>query len=197
MSKLNIGLLIILAILLLIAKQDNAQVSMVQKAKVLPTAIPTPTEVPVAEPVRFILPKIGVDAPVEAVGTDINGAMALPLELTKVGWYMEGAKPGQKGNVVIAGHLDSAIGENAIFYNLGNLEPGDNMSVLAADGAHYTFIVTAKVVYPYDEVPIDMVFGKNDGRHLNLVTCTGFWNTMVQSYSHRMIIFSTLKEVTR
>lgn len=197
MSKLNVGLIIILVILLLIAKQDRAEMSAVPKVKAVPTAIPTPTEVPVAMPVRFILPKIGVDAPIEAVGTDTNGTMALPLELTKVGWYQDGAKPGQRGNAVIAGHLDSATGAGAIFYNLGNLEPGDNMSVLAADGAYYTFVVTAKVVYPYDEVPIDTVFGKSDEKHLNLVTCTGIWNATLQTYSHRMIIFSTLEEAPK
>jgi len=197
MSKLNIGLIIILVVLLLIAKQDSAQISIVKEAQPRPTVIPTPTEIPVANPVRFILPRIAVDAPIEAVGADHEGKMLLSTELDKVGWYKDAFKPGQKGNAVIAGHLDSATGIGAIFYNLSIVEPGDIMDVVSEDGTTYTFVVTAKATYPYDEVPSELVFGKSDEKHLNLVTCTGFWNPSTQNYSHRMLIYTNLISKTQ
>lgn len=192
MSKLNIALVIVLVILLAFAKTDSA--TTVAPEMITPTTVPTPTPDPIGSPVRFFIPKIGVDAPVEAVGTDIQGTMSLPQSLSTVGWYREGFKPGQKGNAVIAGHLDSATGETAIFYHLGNLEPGDTMNVLDEKGAFYTFTVTEKNVYPYNEVPIEYVFGESPNKVLNLITCTGVWNWQTQNYSHRMIVRAVLTE---
>lgn len=191
MSRLNMVLTIILAFLLLVARTDSASREEVT-IPLAPTAVPTPTPEPQYLPVSFSIPKIGVNALIEAVGTDENGKMVLPEELTKAGWYKDGFRPGQKGNAVIAGHLDSTTGAGAIFYHLHELEPGDTMSVLDEHGSLYTFTVTRKETYPYDAVPIDEVFGRSDTADLNLVTCTGWWNAAMHNYSHRMVIYSKL-----
>jgi len=157
----------------------------------LPTATPTPRVPP---PLYFSIPKIGVNTEVIAVGTDEQGAMQLPEVWDKVGWYSLGFRPGEAGNAVLAGHLDSTTGAGAIFYNIKLLEPGDDMYVQDEAGHLYTYIVTQKAVYEYDKVPIVDIFGPSDKKMLNLITCTGTWNPEAHNYSHRMIVTAELKE---
>lgn len=160
---------------------------------IIPTQIPTPTPT-LPPPQYFTIPKIQVAAEVEPVGTDSEGIMQLPTKLTKVGWYSLGHRPGERGNAVIAGHLDSATGAGAIFYSLSQLEPGDAMIITDTMNTSYTYIVIRKEMYPYDQVPISEVFGPSDKKLLNLITCTGQWNAELHNYSHRMVIFSELQE---
>ena len=199
MSKLNIILLFILAGLLIFAQADSA---MEEKwiftiPTPTPTFAPTPTPTPtISVPKAFYIPKINVSAPIVPVGTDENGKMLLPENVAEVGWYSLGVKPGEIGNAVISGHLDSTTGEGAIFYHLNELELGDNYYVTDEYGKSYTFAVTDKVIYEYDKVPIDEVFGETDKKRLNLITCTGSWNPSLRNYSHRMIIYSELQSVS-
>jgi len=62
---------------------------------------------PVVPPVRLQLD--GVDAPLDPVGVDPAGAMALPEDVDRVGWYRFGPAPGSaEGTAVLAGHVDDA-----------------------------------------------------------------------------------------
>ncbi|MBI4226014.1 class F sortase [Candidatus Roizmanbacteria bacterium] len=197
MSRLNIFLLLILAGLLIFAQTDSALEEKSINFYPPPTTIATPTATPtptIVQPASVSIPKIQVAAPIEPVGTDENGKMQLPQDINVVGWYSLGSKPGEAGNAVIAGHLDSATGEGAIFYNLKIVEPGDEIIITDQTGKENRFTVTDKVIYPYDQVPIDKVFGKSSQKRLNLITCTGAWNPLEKNYSHRTIIFSQLLE---
>ena len=198
MSRLNIYLIIILAFLLIFAQQDSARVeNTLHPATVMPTLsptaspTPTPTTVP---PATLVIPKIAVTAPIESVGTDENGKMLLPQDVSVVGWFSPGFKPGEKGNAVISGHLDAATGEGAIFYNLKLIEPEDEIITVNQAGNENHFKVIQKETYPYDQVPIDVIFGKSEERRLNLITCTGLWNPGENNYSHRMVITAVLSE---
>lgn len=197
MSRLNLFLLILLAGLLIFARSDSAmEETIINSTPAIPTITATPTQTPtptIPQPVSVYIPKIEVAAPIEPVGTDENGKMQLPQNIDVVGWYSQGFKPGEPGNAVVAGHLDSATGEGAIFYNLKSVEPGDEIIITDQTGKKYRFAVTEKVVYPYDQVPIDTVFGKSSKKRLNLITCTGVWDQTQKNYSQRMIIFSELQ----
>src|SRR3990167_2224413 len=116
-----------------------------------PTATPTPT--PVILPSRLIIARIGVDAHIENLGIDQNGNMGIPARWEDVGWYELGARPGEAGNGVIAGHLDTDRGAPAAFYRLSQLVEGDTVEVINTDGNVLTFRVTGKEIYPYDQVP--------------------------------------------
>src|SRR5688572_7963661 len=59
-----------------------------------------------AMPERLVVPSIGVDAPVIAVGLDEEGRMLSPEGPDPVGWYTFSPTPGQPGNTVISGHRD-------------------------------------------------------------------------------------------
>lgn len=196
MTKVNLFLLLLLTIMLVWVKTDRANNITLTTLfpNPTPTLKPTPTPIPIGNPVRFIIPKLQVNAQVIRVGTDSLGKMALPQEWDKVGWYQFGYKPGEAGNAVIAGHLDSTTGAGAIFYYLWKLQPGDPMDIIDSYGRSYTFTVTQQVTYPYNQIPIGTIFGPSNKKLLNLITCTGIWNPTAHNYFERRIVTAELTE---
>ena len=196
MNRTNVVLLILIVILVyfgclqgIFAFQSGSLST--QSPTTIPTLSPTPR---MPAPSYFYIPKIQVNAEIIPVGTDKNGTMELPEIWDKVGWYSPGFRPGEQGNVVLAGHLDSTTGAGAIFYNIRLLEPGDDMYVSDVEGHLYTYIVTGKEIYEYDKVPIAQVFGTSHKKLLNLITCTGTWDPIAHNYSHRIVVTAKLQE---
>ena len=68
-------------------------------------------------PGRLALPRLGVDAPVQAVGVGPDRLLAVPDDPRTLGWWRGGATPGDAaGSVVVDGHVDSAErGPGALF----------------------------------------------------------------------------------
>jgi len=135
---------------------------------------------------------LGVDAEIEFVGVDENGKMEVPSQWGNVAWFKNGPVPGEPGNVVIAGHYDTDRGRPAVFYNLARLAAGDIIQVSTIFENTLTFQVTGSESYAYDQVPIDYIFGTYDIPRLVLLTCNGYFNRGIQSYSHRIAVFSEL-----
>ncbi|HLI52589.1 MAG TPA: class F sortase, partial [Thermomicrobiaceae bacterium] len=117
--------------------------------------------------------------------------MQAPSGWWDVGWYKLGYQPGQIGNAVIAGHLDSYTGP-AVFWNLKDLVPGDIVSVVDANGQTLHFRVTGMQSYRDADAPIAAIFGPSDGRHLNLITCAGVWDSSTGAYTKRLVVFTDL-----
>src|SRR4051812_34701143 len=80
------------------------------------------------QPVRVKIPIIGVDAAVEQVGKTPDGAMDVPHDYSETAWYNLGPRPGEPGNAVIDGHVDSTTGK-AVFWDLRKLTRGDRIVV--------------------------------------------------------------------
>lgn len=144
-------------------------------------------------PDKVIIPAINVEASIEQVGLLDSGEMAAPSTEDGVAWYERGAKPGAKGNAVLAGHVDSKSGP-AIFYNLKNLKNGDEVHVTDERGTKLTFIVTKLQSYPRSEAPLNDIFGYSDGRDLNLITCTGTFDRAEGTHEERLVVYTELKE---
>lgn len=177
-------------------KQPTSKVPIAQTSVATPTIPPTTEpQKPITQPVRFIIPKIDVNTTIESVTNDAKGNMDVPKDAANVAWYNPGAKPGQKGMAVLAGHFDDPTGAPAVFYNLDDLEPGDSLEVFD-ENKKYIFTVTHKEKYPVDEFPVPTVFGPSDTPMLNLITCEGTFSKSAATYSHRLVVFSELKEVT-
>jgi sortase (surface protein transpeptidase) len=165
----------------------------------LPTATipPTPTSDPfdaAGRPVRLEVPALGVDAFVEEVGLTADRAMDVPKGWENVGWYNRGYRPGEPGNSVIAGHLDTTSGGPAVFWDLAQLLPGDEISVTYENGDRYTFVVqeTGEFDYNAEGDTIDRIFGDSPTEDLNLITCQGTWDRSSRTYDKRLVVFSTL-----
>ena len=157
-----------------------------------PTPTFTPTPTPVILPSRLIIAKIGVNAHIENLGQDENNNMGIPARWEDVGWYELGVRPGEVGNAVIAGHLDTDRGAQAAFFRLGKLETGDTVEIVNSDGKVLLFRVSEKVVYPYDQVPKEYLFGTADSAKLILVTCKGRFNRSSRNYTDRIAVFAEL-----
>jgi LPXTG-site transpeptidase (sortase) family protein len=140
-------------------------------------------------PVRLRIPSINVDAAIESVGLTSKKAMDVPKNPQNVGWYNLGPRPGEKGNAVLAGHLDWYNGTTAVFQHLGRLSKGDVLSIETDKGRFLPFVVREIRTYdPFDYVPD--VFQSSDKSHLNLVTCGGVWDTARKIYRKRLVVFT-------
>ncbi|MCZ7437402.1 class F sortase [Micromonospora sp. WMMC241] len=147
---------------------------------------------PRSTPVRIAIPRIGVDADIVPVATDDNGALEVPpLERPEVaGWYRPGPAPGQAGNAVLVGHVDSQRGP-AVFFDLGRLRPGDTVRIVRADGRTAAFTVDGVGAYPKDRFPTERVYGGGAAARLRLITCGGRFNPRTGSYPDNIVVFAT------
>lgn len=137
------------------------------------------------------IPSIDVRADIEDVGILDNGQMGVPDDGDTVGWFHRGAKPGASGNAVMAGHVDDRSGP-AIFYELDQLDLGDRVYIENISGEELVFEVTRLEVYPYDDAPIDVVFGPSSTQRLNLITCTGEFDRNEGTHRERLVVFTEL-----
>jgi len=144
-----------------------------------------------AVPVRMRIPAIKVDAPVEQVGVAPDGAMDVPRKYEDVGWFSPGYRPGEPGNAVVGGHLDSTTGP-AVFWNLQKLNLGDTVVVQLEDGSERRFAVVAKEVYQFDQAPLQQIFGPSAKSRVNLVTCDGAFDRATKNYSKRLVVYTEL-----
>jgi len=141
-------------------------------------------------PVRFVIPKIKVDASFEYVGLTSNGEVDVPKDFTKVALFDLWPRPGESGNAIITGHYGRKNGKPSVFDNLYKLRRGDKMSVEDDKGIITVFVV--REIRRYDpKADATYVFSSSDGKsHLNLITCEGTWNKASESYSKRLVIFT-------
>ncbi|WP_270179987.1 class F sortase [Alkalihalobacillus sp. CinArs1] len=143
-------------------------------------------------PVSVEIPSIEVKSKVENVGILKNGQMGVPSNHVNVGWFEPGFKPGTTGNSVIAGHVDSKSGPS-VFYHLEDLSEGDEVYVTDKDGETLTFVVTGKERYPFQNAPIEKIFGPSNDANLNLITCTGNFSQSHGTHEERLVVFTELK----
>ncbi|MGW3617827.1 class F sortase [Micromonospora arida] len=145
-------------------------------------------------PTSIEIPRIGVDATIMSLGTNADGTVQVPPldKADQAGWYEPGASPGETGNAVIVGHVDSAVLGPAVFFDLGALTPGDTVTVRRADGVPATFTVDSVKSYPKTAFPTELVYGPSDRPGLRVVTCGGQFDQAAKSYPDNIVVFATL-----
>ncbi|MEU4777866.1 class F sortase [Micromonospora sp. NPDC023633] len=145
-------------------------------------------------PTTIAIPRIGVDAAIMPLGTNPDGTVQVPpLERAQLaGWYEPGPSPGEIGNAVIVGHVDSAAIGPAVFFSLGALQPGDTITVTRQDGQQATFTVESVKAYPKTEFPTEQVYGPSDRPGLRVVTCGGTFDEAAGSYPDNVVVFASM-----
>ncbi|MBQ1048266.1 class F sortase [Micromonospora sp. C51] len=153
-----------------------------------------PTGLSRATPTTINIPRIGVRAGIMALGTNPDGTVQVPPldQALLAGWYEPGPSPGEPGNSVIVGHVDSAAIGPAVFFSLGALQPGDTLSVERADGRTATFRVDSVASYPKDAFPTEQVYGPSDRPGLRVITCGGQFDEATGDYPDNVIVFASL-----
>lgn len=149
---------------------------------------PIEPQVSFGVPARLLIPNLEIDAPVIRVGVTDDGVMESPEGRDDTGWYERGARPGDVGSAVIAGHSGYRTGR-AVFDDLERLQAGDVIYVVDDSGERIEFRVRESRLYAPDEAPTE-VFVSDGGRHLNLITCTGAWDSSAGTHTQRLVVFT-------
>src|SRR5262245_37391108 len=76
-----------------------------------------PAVVQTVKPVRMVMPRLAVDAPVVTLGVKVDGSMDSPDGPDPVAWYDFSPTPGNPGNAVFAGHRDWHTGVTGVFWS--------------------------------------------------------------------------------
>ena len=146
-------------------------------------------------PVHLDIPAIGVSTALMELGLNPDGTIAVPplRAGAPAGWYRNLATPGEVGPAVILGHVDTARDGPAVFYQLRDLRPGDEVSVRRADGRTAVFGVDRVAEYPKSQFPSEDVYGAVDRPVLRLITCGGTFDRLQRSYRGNVVVYATLR----
>jgi hypothetical protein len=148
---------------------------------------------PPSVPVSIRIPAIGVRAQVRDLGLAADGSIAVPSLRTPfvTGWYDRGPAPGSPGAAVILGHVDAAGVGPAVFYNLGNLRPGNRIFVTLDSGRTAIFEAYSVAEYLKTKFPTAQVYGYTSWPTLRLVTCGGGYDPHTGHYLGNTVVFAT------
>ncbi|GGI03425.1 class F sortase [Egicoccus halophilus] len=139
-------------------------------------------------PTRVAVPALGVDAPVTPVGLEPDGAMELPDDVSRVGWFAPGARPGASGSAVLAGHVDAASQGAGALFGLDRLEPDDLVRLVGEDGTEQAWRVVGRTSYAKDELPIEELFRGEGEPRLVLITCGGAYDPVARHYEDNVVV---------
>lgn len=194
MKRLLIILITVAAVIAFASTLVRAVYYVPNDGQLAPTTSPiiAHVQVPVEEPARLVIPSLGIDAAVQKVGVNPKGNMGVPSNYTDVAWYKYGTTPGQLGSAVIDGHVDNGLALAGVFKHLTDVQIGDDVYVTTASGRQLHFKVVDKQSYPYQEVPLELLFARKDKARLNLITCIGAWVQSGKTYDQRLIVYTEL-----
>jgi hypothetical protein len=91
---------------------------------------------------------------------------------------------------VILGHVDSAKVGPAIFYNLGELRPGDLIYVTRQDRQTAVFRVYSAALYLKADFPTRAVYSYTSWPTLRLITCGGEFDRATGHYLGNTVVFA-------
>ncbi len=157
-------------------------------------------------PGHIVIPDIGVNASVVALGTTVAPAPFLggrqvssfevPADLSTVGWWRDGVRLGRGGMAVLLGHSQVG-GGYAVFNRIGELRPPDEIVVETSDGRQRATAVVTKVVtgIPKDDATaLQTTLASNaPSSDLALITCSGPFDTGRSESEQNTAVFARLR----
>ncbi|TDE36497.1 class F sortase [Actinomadura sp. 6K520] len=142
-----------------------------------------------ARPVELTVPSVGLHTAVVPMGVDRRGAMALPGDVSRVGWYRYGTRPGSRaGSAVLAGHVDSRRRGLGALAALRRVSPGDRLAVRLADGRTVRYRAVAREVIGKGAMPLEELFSRDGGPRLTVITCGGPFDSRTGRYRDNLVI---------
>lgn len=140
------------------------------------------------DPSRIEIEAIGVSA--EIIDLSLAGTEPeVPSDFADTGWYTQTRLPGEIGPAVVAGHIDSVDGP-AVFARLDELEPGDEIRIVAEDGDERTFVVTGSGQYRKDALDADVFAFGEPVPELRLITCGGVFDRSSGHYRDNYVVYA-------
>lgn len=142
-------------------------------------------------PVGLEVPALGIKTRLIGLRKTREGALQVPADPQRAGWYSEGPAPGDRGSAVIAGHVDSYRGPG-IFAKLGSLKKGDKVVIRRVDGSRLTYVVRAVETYSKRHFPTARVYGPDGTVGLRLITCGGEFDQGAKTYLSNTVVYANL-----
>lgn len=160
------------------------------------TTTPPPTggpSLPASPPTRLTISAIGVNAPFTPLSMDASGVLQPPPDDNNnlAGWYEGGATPGELGNAIVAGHVDTKTGP-AVFFLLPLLKPGSTAEITRADGTTAVFKVDSVETFSKADFPDQRVYGDTPDAELRIITCGGAYDHQKKDYEANVVVFAHL-----
>ena len=139
------------------------------------------------QPVKLTIPALGVEAPVEAVGVDPDGAMSVPTDPDGVAWYQLGPGMGVPGNAVFAAHVnwDGRLRPFGLLHQLGE---GDAIQIIDAEGRGFEYVVESSHWVRAEGAPLADIFAQPNEPVVTLITCGGEYIAATREYLDRLIV---------
>lgn len=139
-------------------------------------------------PTSLRLPS-GSTALIRPAGVHRDGSLAVPDDPQQVGWWTGGAAAGERyGNVVIAGHVDSARFGVGVLAELRSARKGQRLQ-LSGQGRSVSYRVTSvRVVKKAKLTAGNAVFAQNRPQRLVLITCGGPFDRRTHRYQDNVVI---------
>ena len=140
-------------------------------------------------PTGVRIDKLGVQAPVDAVGVYEDGSVEIPDDVSRVGWYRFGADPAQgQGSTVIVGHRDGFDQGRGAFYSISALDVGDTIDVTLEDGSDREYEVVAREVIAKEILPTSDLFAEEGPERLTLISCIGYFDRSADGYRENVVV---------
>ena len=140
-------------------------------------------------PTRLVIPALDVDATIDDVGVQDDGAMVIPAAPTSVGWYRFGSAPADaKGNTVIAGHVATREDGPGALAALRGAKPGMRVTVTTADGRKQAYEIAGREAIVKKALPVAEIFARDGRPLLVLITCGGEYLPELRSHRDNIVV---------
>ncbi len=155
---------------------------------------------------RIIISSIGVNASLTYRKVGLDGVMPNPDSPDDIvyydfsNWAGKGGAPGQGGNSIFAGHVDSGTKAcdngtkpppcEAVLWDLNQLKIGDEIDVQLS-GQTYKYKVTSNQPVNANTGPWDQIVSATAQESITIITCGGDFNRDTHEYSNRQVLTAT------
>jgi sortase (surface protein transpeptidase) len=143
------------------------------------------------DPVRIVIPAIGVDARIVPLGLNYDRTIQVPTNRFETGWFRPGPEPGEVGAAVIVGHVATRSGQG-VFARLAQLKRGAVISVHLKGGLVVRFVARSMLRVSKSRFPTNLVYARTTRPTLRLITCTGKLDPATGHHPDNYIVFASL-----
>jgi sortase (surface protein transpeptidase) len=146
-----------------------------------------------AAPLALSIPSLGInEVPITPL-TINEGTLEVPDQAYQAGWYKDSPAPGELGPAIVVGHYDWEDGP-ALFINLHAIQIGQFIHIIRDDQTEVKFVVSDVKQYDRKYIPAEQTYGNSDYAGLRLMTCAGYFDKDLNSYSDNIIVYAQLIE---
>ena len=167
-----------------------------QDAGLIPSEALAPVEAPEPSdanpPTRLAVPELGIDAAVVSMDMGQDGSLPTPDSSKLVAWYSYGARLGEGGNAVLAGHVDWNR-EIGVFWRLSEAQPGQTITLSGEKGRAYDYRIEWARDYPAESLAALAALRPEGGvATVTLFTCSGRFDVAKRAYEDRRVVRAVL-----